>query len=224
MPDINCRICAEPWDLYGTHHGDMLRWEAILLFQGAGCPSCAGESPFETPPAIEQVAGATDPVEEAEEAFLGSMLRADRHLPQLGKTPKWKEPPAPVVWECAGCNVKVVRDPTSDYPDGDLHSEVGGELLWSGGDPVHYIYGRAYSYGNSPAEDPTEKPHAVFQGLPYCPGCIDRCDNCGEMIFKRSELWGDDSYNPGSSFPHPDNCRYAVCLDCYQELTAEDEE
>lgn len=41
--DILCVKCGEPWDAYGLTHGDVRAWEADMIRQGIGCPSCEGE-------------------------------------------------------------------------------------------------------------------------------------------------------------------------------------
>lgn len=40
MSDIYCKICNEPWDVWGLAHGDVKAWEADMIRKGIGCPCC----------------------------------------------------------------------------------------------------------------------------------------------------------------------------------------
>ena len=40
MTNTYCKICHEPWDIYGLKHGDVTAWEADQILKGFGCPSC----------------------------------------------------------------------------------------------------------------------------------------------------------------------------------------
>lgn len=42
MSNTHCAICNEPWDVYGLAHGDVAAWEADMIKEGKGCPSCKG--------------------------------------------------------------------------------------------------------------------------------------------------------------------------------------
>jgi hypothetical protein len=69
MPDIHCRRCREPWDLFGIPHSaggygndedyDMTVEEAQKMMRGEGCPCCIGkEVPKEqTEAALEATLG-----------------------------------------------------------------------------------------------------------------------------------------------------------------------
>ena len=228
MGDVLCKVCSEPWDAYGIYHGDMTRWKAKLLLKGAGCPSCEGESPFETPTPVEQLAGHEDPVERAENEHYRSLLNAavDDDLPLMDLPTKveWKCPDPKALWSCAGCEVEVIRDPATDYPDGDLHGKEGGELSWNGGQRVHYSGGLSHSYGEGyNEEDPTEEPPFTLGEDHYCPGCAEWCPDCREVIlFKRDELDGGEV---GSFLVDSDDfhrCR-SVCESCYYDWEGEQE-
>ena len=49
MADTHCKICGEPWDIYGLSHGDVAAWEANMIKLGHGCPCCIqnGKTPSE---------------------------------------------------------------------------------------------------------------------------------------------------------------------------------
>lgn len=40
MGDIICKICGEPWDMYGLRHGDVKPDVADKILDGVGCPYC----------------------------------------------------------------------------------------------------------------------------------------------------------------------------------------
>ena len=40
MSNIICRVCGEPWDMYGLKHGDVKPDEADKILDGKGCPCC----------------------------------------------------------------------------------------------------------------------------------------------------------------------------------------
>lgn len=213
--DINCAICNEPWDSWGANHGDMKAWEYDLFRKGAGCPSCEGERPEGLNPDDAEIThlrsivfGGTDDPDSFDR--LHALGDKDR--------PKWIEPEPDKLWTCAGCGVSVVV--SLDAPlDGNKPSQDDEWLEWYGGDRVHYQGSSfAYSYGSLyNAEDPEREPMRELDGQHYCPGCVDRCAECGDPIFVRDET--SDCYDPGASFPHPDNPFYgSVCLACYEDL------
>jgi hypothetical protein len=55
MADIQCAICAEPWDMWGLHHGDVEDWHRVLFKLGAGCPCCKGQPTDEQREAAEEI-------------------------------------------------------------------------------------------------------------------------------------------------------------------------
>ena len=182
MSDLTCVVCGEPWEARGVRHGDMLRWEASLFLKGAGCPACKGEST--TPPfgPLENLAG----LEHPEEAFLRDRIlinpdEDDSHellarVEQDGsndRRPAWEAPAVEPLWECGCCNVQVVHDASTDYPDGPVDGVVSGDLMWIGGDSIHYWRGYAYAYGEGPGhKSPEPESHANLDGVAYCPGCV----------------------------------------------------
>ena len=38
--DLICNLCGEPWDTWGTNHGDMTALEVKKFLKGKGCPIC----------------------------------------------------------------------------------------------------------------------------------------------------------------------------------------
>ena len=150
--DVKCAVCGEPYDAYGIRHGDMLRWEARLFLQGAGCPSCQGVKPE----------GMTDAAVLAvlEDRLLINPDEAGDHdlmnrLLTGSELPQWRPPKPTALWTCFGCGVSVVRDQDTDYPDGPIDGVEGGDLMWVEGGGVHYYRGHAYRWADHPdAEDP----------------------------------------------------------------------
>lgn len=37
---MHCKICNEPWEVYGLKHGVVKAWEADMILSGYGCPCC----------------------------------------------------------------------------------------------------------------------------------------------------------------------------------------
>lgn len=220
MSDIQCAVCREPFDAYGVTHGDMLKWEAKLFRQGAGCPSCQGVVPkgldVEESTELHLVDRImqspwdddADPVGEAGGALAG------RRVP-------WVRP-EPVAVEgctCAGCGVSIALNPEDDYP------------VWHGGQKVHYREGYAWTWpelveaigGAEPTDYVDPAKWLRIGDQPYCPGCADTCDDCGAPVFCRTELQGD-SYDEGTSFARPHTYLAAgntLCTSCYESATSE---
>lgn len=229
MSDLTCVVCGEPWDAWGVRHGEMLRWEASLFLKGAGCPSCEGESPHGEPSDLEQLAGLPGP----QVAFFRDRLLInpdDEDSSALfdameGNAPKWQEPEAPGLWSCTGCAVEVIRDPTTDYPDGPVDGVVGGDLAWRGGRSVHYSQGYGFHYGQHPKhQEPSEEPPHTIAEEQYCPGCATTCYHCGTSIFARSELEAGDPYDEGSAFLPDGYFDRVVCIPCLEEHYNDEEE
>ena len=246
MADIKCVVCSEPYDAWGVNHGDMTRWQAILFKQGAGCPSCEGVSPFEHPTDLEKLAGTGDeeqlavlqdrlllnPDEDGDLDLLSRLMDEDGSGPPNHSRPKWVQPAPKVFWTCTGCDVSVIVDPDDDYPDGPLVLSEGqhGELSYSGGKSVHYLYGHAYAYADYPEQDAPDEKAPFYLDIgngpePYCAGCVQTCDGsgCDTPIFSRSDLEVGDTHATGSSFMPPGkyNKDDALCIDCYEQCCSE---
>ena len=115
MSDLPCRVCGEPWDAYGARHGDMEPWEYRLFAAGHGCPACEGQPPADEP---------SEERDAREERYLRTALLDDptddeavevaaMTLATLGSIPPvpWAAPAPVVLWECAGCGVRVMQAP-----------------------------------------------------------------------------------------------------------------
>ena len=170
----------------------MTWWQAGLLLAGEGCPCCEGESPHPAPGPLEELAG--------------------QEVPHTGK---WERPEPETIWQCDGCEVRIVIEP--DY----------GDFTWAGGKAVHYQGGYAYVYGEHPSHAaPTREPIHTIGGSNYCSGCAEHCPDCYDVsIFSRSDLM-TDSYDEGASFLVDEDtydCR-GVCSGCYEERCAEEAE
>jgi hypothetical protein len=214
MSDILCRVCNEPWDIYGVSHGDMMKWEARLFNHGAGCPCCEGEQPEDL----------SD--DEALENFGRSLVYGSHDDPDSmmealyrNKPMAWTKPDPKSIVTCAGCGVSVGLDPDNEETP-----------MWFGGEKVHYWSGFAGCYGaHHNHEEPdgytNEEEWVKVNDEPYCPGCATVCDECYKApIFKRSDLDPGDSYAVGASFPHPNDMTKAVCVDCFELFPSEEEE
>lgn len=223
MSDVKCAVCGEPWDTWELNHGDVKAWEYDLFKKGAGCPSCEGVAPKQ-----EEV-GEDDTLLD----HLRSLLdHEDPHAFDLvndpeAERPKWEEPEEPLVkhWTCKGCGVSAAISLDAGY-DGSKLSKDEIWLIWFGGEKVHYSNGSGpYSYSKLFApEAATVEPEHKLGDDPYCPGCADWCAECHKTILT-GHAAPDDPYEPGYSFPHPDNAFLgSVCMDCYEELEAEDAE
>lgn len=83
-----------------------------------------------------------------------------------GKAPKWERPEDPLIWECDGCGVQVIRDVDSN----ELEYRAPFKSLAS--------YRRAWS-----RSDATMSPEHTFEdGTRVCEDCYHTCDHCNEPI------------------------------------------
>lgn len=210
MADINCAVCGEPWDAYGVRWGDMEKWEAELFKKGAGCPCCHGVRPE----------GFSE--EEAMEARCSSLMDGTDEDPISWGWEKpdieWKQPEPKVIWTCAGCEVSVVESVVE-----------WDKIEWHGGKRVHYYEGVAFSFTEYPhgyhgEPEPPKESALIVSGKPYCPLCVEYCDECHEvLIFRRQDLETGDSYDDGASFAHPRYFDRSVCVTCFEDLSREEE-
>jgi len=190
MSDIKCLVCGEPWNAWGANHGDMLPWEYELFRQGAGCPCCEGKGDFEPQTISDIYFGDED---------LGLRMEARRDIP-------WRRPEPPVLWQCDGCGVTVVRNPD----DNELEYDVP-----MGAKCRQWYNSHAFWRGEA-----TEEPAHVFEGgQRVCEFCLSRCDECGREISSLIET--GDVYDDGASFNHPQDWNSRLCVDCLESLCDE---
>lgn len=200
MSDIRCVVCGEPWGSYGVNHGDMLPWEAKLFRQGAGCPSCEGESNGYAPETLSDVEnGDEDP-----------MLRiVAREAFESGKV-KWERPENPVHWTCDGCGVEVVTD--LDSNELEYHAPFRSK--------AHSWY-RSHRFDRS---NPEKKPAHRFEVakdtyLNVCECCLEHCSECDVPLCAHLDF---DTYDHGCAFQSPANDREYVCVDCLSKIETEE--
>lgn len=229
MADVKCAVCGEPYDV---HHGeaDMTKWEYELFKKGAGCPCCegiatgdAGDRELETLRGLVMDGGDDDETNYALSKRLGVMADTGEPAPR----PEWKRP-EPIVHEtCAGCGLRIVTNPDDGQKVYDT-AQIKRDYYSAAYYEVH-----GYEFMRDAERDCTESfvsvdPDNKDDTDVYCPACIEVCanGNCQHMIFRRSELEPGDTYAPGQSFPDPQDEYHggAVCIDCYEQLSAEDEE
>ncbi len=188
--DILCAVCTEPWDEYGARHGDMAPWEWALFKKGAGCPCCEGQLPAGAKPDEQLIEHLRSVVMESEEPDEYEQLH---RFDEPSTRPPWERPPDPVLWTCTGCGAQVRKDI-------DLTRD---NLYWSGSDVPYYP---SDEWQDSLAEKP--KPDSLLDGKPYCPGCLVRCDDCGELVLDEN------------TYPDPRSCgRETICSACYEQLS-----
>ena len=198
MSDKYCLCCWEP---YCEPALDMTPWEYKLFEAGSGCPCCEGhplEDGWEPPP--EELGkylynGDLDPIE-----------RIIAYETPLNKRPKWERPADPVLWECSGCGVNVIRN----VDDGKLEYS-----LPDGARGKQWYHSHDYARG-----EPTERPAHEFQGeLKVCEFCLQHCDYCGGEIsdvLTSNEL--GDPYDDGySCYDQGSNKAYCTCTDCEEK-------
>ena len=168
--DIKCVVCGEPWDSWGTNHGDMTAWQYRLFQKGAGCPCCEGVPKDGKRFEISSM----DDLENGD----GDAMERIVAYSKAGKV-SWEEPPFEVVAECARCEVQLLWDNQRPM-NGSKPSEDPIFLCLSGGKPLHYYEGRGpYSYSSLCPVDDEDPP--VFVKYPkkkkgektYCPGCLE---------------------------------------------------
>jgi len=212
MSDIKCAVCGEPWDMYGyPDNGDMKPWEYHLFRKGAGCPCCRGEA----------VHGAKDKTDYMLEHVKSVVFESEdpdsfelMNYPNAPK-PEWKRPDDVVLFECAGCDAKILRNvdfgEKSDFAKYWAHPAV---------DKNWYGHLREFS------DEPDEKEDVLeVDGQKYCPACALVCDSfgCRNVIFRNNTsangtvLYGD-TYDAGASFPNPLDEYHSgpICIHCLE--------
>jgi len=110
--DVHCHKCGEPWDSYGLFHGDVYAWQADAIINGAGCPSCEGQSvehelTFAEMDEHEVALEGNDPFDET-------------------KVLEYKRPPKVVLWKCTKC-----KHEETQWPD-DLQYDGRGNIKYIG--------------------------------------------------------------------------------------------
>lgn len=244
MSDILCRVCSEPWDAYGVHHGDMMAWEARLFKAGAGCPSCKGVDPSTTDSEREErslasaesmAEGWDDP--DSFEHVLDTFASA-----VTGKMPQrkpWVEPERTVRWQCHGCKAQAV-EPLA-YSLSEPNKGSAAWLEWTNGEKVHYSHGIAFARGDTldselhadidqwgractiRASVAHDKDDAfTIAGNLYCDRCAGICQapDCSTTVFLRSELDPGDPYSEGASHMSTGNVGSygdTICTDCMEK-------
>ncbi len=195
--DIKCAVCGEPWDQYGVAHGDIAPWQAVLFRKGSGCPCCCGKSTKQD-----------HLVDHLQSVVFNSESPDDfdrLHDPE-GKPPEWKRPDDIVRFECAGCGAKYMVN--VDHEDKPENYDI----------TRYWIPGKRWDSNHRTGLDDTTDEDAVTIGDgKYCCQCAGSCYECGTSIFNNSDLYSS-CYDPGASFPHPDNARKTVCVDCFEAL------
>ncbi len=196
MADLRCAVCGEPYDAHGVRkdgQGDMFGWQADLFLKGAGCPSCEGEVDDRDPKAFETFSS----------ALLCNGLDDYGHTTALAtlpdKAPKWQKPPDALVWECAGCRVKVTKD--ADY--GDLTATGGRQGNWDYRDE----------------EDPDFQPRVV-EGLDdkkFCHHCCTKCEDCSVPVLDDDVALKVDMVD-SRAWQRPGKIRTSsLCETCYDK-------
>jgi hypothetical protein len=205
MSDVKCVVCGEPWDYYGVTHGDMEAWEADLFKKGAGCPCCEGIPPngeHWEPESISDIEnGDDDPI---------IRLNAWENSVEM-KTPEWKKPEPKVFWQCDGCGVQVIGNPS--LPEN--HEDYLEYFLPNGARARQWYHSHPFHRG-----EPEKNPAHVFaDGSKVCEFCLNHCDQCGKEICSTLEY--GDTYDDGNSFPHPYYHDRAICVDCFETICTE---
>lgn len=211
MADIKCAVCGEPWDAYGVRYGDMAPWEAKLFRAGAGCPCCKGVVP-----------PGGDHVEDHMKSLIldGAADDPDSFVlttnPEA-KRPKWERPPDPVLFQCAGCDSRMLgnQDFAEDSEfyrywvtpsatrDRYAHRDRSGEMVFRWSTDLDDLY--------------------EIDSKKYCAACADTCDDCGKAVFCTNTsatgtvLFGD-TYDPGASHCDPRDCHDTICTDCLEAI------
>jgi hypothetical protein len=226
MGDLLCRVCSEPWDAWGLHHGDVMAWEAKLFKAGAGCPSCKGVPPEGTSPAdadARELAAVESMADNWDDPDSFPLVLDTFASAVTGKMPArrpWKAPEQKVLWQCAGCEVKAVASLRFSLCEENPPDQ---QREWQGGQRVHYLRGVAFTTSDIPGQDDPEEtaPHTI-DGKPYCDNCAATCDGdgCRASIFQRSDLQGD-SYDAGSAFSFEGDYHNSYCVACFEQLSAE---
>lgn len=203
MADIKCAVCGEPWEAYG--HGDMARWQWRLFKAGAGCPGCEGEPTTHDHDSTEDHVRSV--VNEAEDPDSFELLHGDWSADR----PAWIEPPAPVLAECAGCEVKVLwgNDAPTDKPTGSRDDDLWFEWQY----PLRAPWRR---------HDPTPDDFETIGDATYCDACVAHCKQCGETVL--ADQYGLDACSAGYALQRQEGmgtesvcggCASDMCLECF---------
>ena len=186
MSDIICRVCGEPWDDYHLRH-DAPAWVRPLVLAGAGCESCDGIAPEGAD--TDAIALESD----RSLVFDGPEEGADPNR-LCGEVPAWKRPDDTIVWECADCGVRIMRD--VDEREGHDHA-----YYVSHDSPAH----RRDLYLDSAGDLETLRDELSHDGA-HCKLCLYPCDGCKAAI-------SDESSFPDPRNPYVSRNRY--CEECY---------
>lgn len=205
MSDVKCVVCSENWDYYGARHGDMEQWEYELFRKGSGCPCCKGIPPggkhFEPKTISDIEFGDEDP-----------MLRLNAWENSIeGKAPKWEKPKPKLFWECEGCGVQVIGDPSF----AENHEDYLQYYLPINAKATQWYHSHPFWNGT-----PEKEPAHIFEAdRKVCEFCLDHCDRCNREICSTLEY--SDVYDDGQSFPNPNGYYSSICVDCIETTCSE---
>ena len=206
MADTVCTVCGEPWDVHHINH-DMPLWKHLLFRAGKGCESCEGVPP-EGGVDIERVGSILlnggDDVDPMPAAM------------RLGDDPKdfskeWEAPPARVLAKCEGCGETAEIEEDDIYPYRKDGKQIGHIVIWTKR-PNRGFFDIGQRH-DVPLDEfgidkkwPLDKydegwDFDVHFGKTLCNDCVDKCDNCNEVIYigEAQEKFCRDTYNEGNS-------------------------
>ena len=211
MQGIRCAVCGEPWD--GSD--GMAPWEYDLFRRGAGCLGCEGCRPEGVSP------------DEALGGHLGSLLFDEgcddpddfsRLGGGCGDRPKWERPEDDVLFECAGCDSRLLGN--VDFP-----KDCEFYRYWHTPTVDRYYHHRPTDrrgdHDWSTDLDDLFEVDYDKEKRKYCYACADACSDCGETILTNESCTGTflvtDTYDPGASHADPRNYR-SICTACFEAI------
>lgn len=205
MNDAICRVCGERWDTYHLRH-DAPAWVAPLFFAGAGCESCEGVAPE-----------GTDADRIAEESDRNLVIDSpdDRDPLALrpaiaGDTvPAWKRPEDQIVWQCANCPTKIVRD--ADEREGADRAycvEATGDYS------ARYYNERTLGIDreNTFSNLDSARDQISLNGT-HCELCAYQCRDCSQVIVEGEDFAGECPDAPYSND--------SLCEECFSRAEYE---
>lgn len=164
MSDVHCKVCGEPYDEYGLHHGDMLAWETDAFLKGLGCPCCQG-----IPKRHEDGILHRRLRMELEQMNAAIDLNAPALMPDVeAPKGKWEEPDPMVIGTCHLCGKDI------EVPQNEIYYDGRGKKKYS-------QYFNPQKYGENIYCD-------------SCFHKLETCDFCGKKFEPDDTRYSQDLY------------------------------
>lgn len=217
--DTHCKVCDEPWDVYGLAHGDVKAWEADMIRIGIGCPACTGKGNKDYKPkeyltticTCEECHNETITVNTDEIHYDGTRLVIYDNLGLINieddkikyaKSFDWKLVDGRLM--CENC----YRENYCKCEDCDkIISQEDSYYINSSSKYVCQCCYEDYSFCECCEEDFPSDEITNFQNKYYCKDCLDEttfeCEICEKLTFNDEMFYG----------PNDEQCCSEHCAD-----------